>query len=62
MQFDKALLIAKKNLIDGATLDELKEAVTNLRALTPNSVLADLVENRIKMIERQRQYCCRCVG
>ncbi|MFL4994850.1 MAG: hypothetical protein ACJ8DV_26660 [Microvirga sp.] len=62
MQFDKALLIAEKNLIDGATLDELKEAVTNLRALTPNSVLADLVENRIKTIERQRQYCCRYVG
>ena len=62
MQFDKALLIAEKNLTDGATLDELKEAVTDLRALTPNSVLADLVENRIKTIERQRQYCCRCVG
>jgi len=62
MPFDKALLIAEKNLIDGATLDELKEAVTNLRALTPNSVLADLVENRIKTIERQRQYCCRYVG
>jgi hypothetical protein len=55
-------LIAEKNLIDGATLDELKEAVRDLRALTPNSVLADLVENRIEMIERQRQYCCRCVG
>ena len=62
MQFDKALLIAEKNLIDGATLDELKEAVRDLRALTPNSVLVDLVENRIEMIERQRQYCCRCVG
>ena len=62
MQFDKALLIAEKNLTDGATLDELKEAVTDLRALTPNSVLADLVENRIKTIERQRQYCCGCVG
>jgi hypothetical protein len=54
MQFDKALLIAEKNLIDGATLDELKEAVRDLRALTPNSVLADLVENRIEVIERQR--------
>jgi hypothetical protein len=62
MQFDKALLIAENNLIDGATLDELKEAVTDLRALTPNSVLADLVENRIEVIERQRQYCCRCVS
>jgi hypothetical protein len=43
-------------------LDEVKEAVTDLRALTPNSVLVDLVEYRIKMIERQRQYCCRYVG
>jgi hypothetical protein len=62
MQFDKALFIAEKNIIDGATLDELKEAVRDLRALTPDSVLADLVETRVKLIESQRQYCCRCIG
>jgi hypothetical protein len=62
MQFNKALFIAERNIIDDATLDELKEAVSDLRALTPDSVLADLVETRIKVIESQRQYCCRCVG
>ena len=61
MQFHKALSIAEKSIIDGATLDELKEAVRDLRALTPDSVLADLVETRIKVIESQWKHCCGCV-
>jgi hypothetical protein len=62
MHFHKALFIAERNLIDGATLDELKEAVRDLRALTPNSVLADLVDARIKAVESQGRHCCGCVG
>lgn len=47
----KSPRIAERHLVDGATLNELKEAVRNLRALTPNSALADLVEARITAIE-----------
>jgi hypothetical protein len=36
--------------MSGATLDELKIAASDLRALSPNSVLAELVEERIKKI------------
>jgi hypothetical protein len=62
MHFHKALSIAGRNLIDGATLDELKEAVRDLRELTPDSVLADLVDAKIKVMESQWEHCCGCVG
>jgi hypothetical protein len=35
---------------DGATLNEMKEVVRNLRALSSDSELADLIEARIRQI------------
>jgi len=44
--------IAERNLVDGATLEELKDAARDLRALTPDSALAELVEAKIAELER----------
>jgi hypothetical protein len=52
MHFHKALFIAERNLIDGATLDELKEAVRDLRALTPTRACHRL--NQSSVAARQR--------
>jgi hypothetical protein len=51
MSYRKTLQIAKRTLVDGATLTELKQASKDLRALTPHSALADLVDAKIKSIE-----------
>jgi hypothetical protein len=48
MHSNDAKAIAAKNLIDGATVDELREAANDLRALSPESALADLVEAKIE--------------
>jgi hypothetical protein len=48
MGSNDAKAIAAKNLIDGATVDELREAVNDLRVLSPESALADLVEAKIE--------------
>lgn len=61
MAFDEALDIAERQLVDGATLQELKEAVRDLRALSRESALADLVEQKIAAIESRqmlRQVPC----
>jgi hypothetical protein len=50
MDFEQAKAVAEKNLIDGATLNEMKEVVRNLRALSSDSELADLIEARIRQI------------
>jgi hypothetical protein len=50
MDFDRATIMAEENLIEGATLDELKEVVRDLRALSSDSVLADLVEAKIQQM------------
>jgi hypothetical protein len=50
MSFKKAVEIADKTLTSDATLDELEEAADNLRALTPDSALAELVERKIEEI------------
>jgi hypothetical protein len=50
MDFEEAKAIAERNLIDGATLSEMKEVVRNLRALSSDSELADLIEARIRHI------------
>lgn len=44
----------KATRIDGATLSELKDAVRELRAIFPDSALADLVDARIAAIEERR--------
>jgi hypothetical protein len=51
MDYSEALRMAERNLIEGATLAELRELASDLRALTPGSLLADLIEIRIQVIE-----------
>ena len=48
MHSNDAKAIAAKNLTNGATMDELREAANDLRALSPESALADLVEAKIE--------------
>jgi hypothetical protein len=50
MDSNDAKAIAAKNLIDGATVDELRKAANDLRALSPKSALADLVEAKIERL------------
>jgi len=50
----KALRIAERTLIDGATLAELRQASKDLRAMTPDSALAELVDAKIESIENRR--------
>jgi hypothetical protein len=50
MTFEEAMRMAERSLLSGATLEELREAVRDLRTLSPNSALADLVEARIERI------------
>lgn len=55
MFYEKALRVAERTLVDGATLAELKQTARDLRALTPNSALADLVDAKIRSIENQQR-------
>jgi hypothetical protein len=55
MNSSKALFAAGKSITEGATLDELREAARDLRALAHDSVLADLVESKIEAIENDRR-------
>jgi hypothetical protein len=52
MAFGHPMQVAERSLVDGATLEELRDAARNLRALTPDSALAELVEARIAEIEK----------
>ncbi len=54
MCYSRALRIAERTLIDGATLAELRQASKDLRAMTPDSALADLVDAKIEAIERRQ--------
>jgi hypothetical protein len=51
MRFRKALLTAESKLIDRPTLAEIKRASQDLRSAVPDSVLADLVDARVRAIE-----------
>jgi hypothetical protein len=53
MTYRKALRIAEKTLVDGATLAELKQTSKDLRELSPDSALANLVDAKIEAVERQ---------
>ena len=53
MAFDKATCDAAQHLAEGADLQELKAAVQDLRALSPDSVLAQLVEEKIKRLRHE---------
>jgi hypothetical protein len=41
----------KRALVSPLDLEQIKDAVNELRALSPKSVLADLVEEKIRKIE-----------
>jgi len=51
MDFTEALRMAERNLTQDATLTELNELAQDLRALIPNSILADLIDIKIAVIE-----------
>ena len=53
MDSKDANAMAVKNLTEGATLEELRDAVRDLRVLSPDSALADLVEAKIGRILAQ---------
>ena len=53
MAFDKATCDAAEHLTEGADLHELREAAQDLRALAPDSVLAQLVEEKIKRLQHE---------
>ena len=54
MDLNRAQAMAAQNLINGASLDELHEVAQDLRALSPDSVLAELVEVKIETLLRHR--------
>ena len=54
MDFTEAMAIAENTLMSGATLDELTELVSDLRALSPDSALAELAEAKIEQILAER--------
>lgn len=50
MDFTEETTKAANILMSKATLDELRELVQDLRALVPDSALADLVEVKIEQL------------
>lgn len=54
MPFEKANAAAGAHLMSGATLQELKAAASDLRALSRTSALADLVDAKIAAIQSKR--------
>jgi hypothetical protein len=55
MDLKDATAIAARTLTKDATLDELREAARHLRALSPDSALADLVEAKIDSLSADRE-------
>ncbi len=51
MHSDKATRDAAQHLTSGADLEELRSAAEDLRALSPDSALARLVEEKIERME-----------
>ena len=51
MDYSEALRMAERNLTDGASLAELRELASDLRALAPESLLAKLIEVRIQVCD-----------
>ena len=50
MDSNDAKAMAARTLTEGATLEELRETARNLRALVPDSALAELVEAKIEQL------------
>jgi hypothetical protein len=59
MDLKDAKAMAARNLIKDATLDELREAARDLRALSPDSALADLVEAKIEIMSADKERADR---
>jgi hypothetical protein len=55
MTFDERNRAAAMHLISGATLDELRVAAADLRALAQGSALADLVDAKIEQLLTERR-------
>jgi hypothetical protein len=50
-----AKAMAARTLTKGATLEELRDAARDLRALSPESALADLVEAKIEQMTAESE-------
>jgi hypothetical protein len=53
MDFTEQATKAANTLMSEATLDELRELARDLRALSPDSALAELVEVKIEQISAE---------
>jgi hypothetical protein len=62
MAFTEKTTNAANTLMSDATLDELRELAQDLRALAPDSALADLVEVRIEQLDAGRDDDHLCSG
>jgi hypothetical protein len=51
MQCQDVILLVERQFVRGATVDELRVVVEDLRALSRESLLADFVEGRLLAIE-----------
>ncbi len=51
---EQATKAANTHLMSEATLDELRELARDLRSLSPDSALAELVEVKIEQISAER--------
>ncbi len=59
MAFDIATRDSAEHLLAGADLHELREAAQDLRALAPDSALAQLVEEKIeRLLEDSTEHGC----
>ncbi len=59
MAFDKATCDNAEHLMAGADLHELREAAQDLRALAPDSALAQLVEEKIeRLLDDSAEHGC----
>jgi signal transduction histidine kinase len=56
MDFTEKTIKAANTLMSEATLDELRELARDLRALSPDSALAELVEAKIEQISTTRGW------
>ena len=62
MDTNDAKIMAARKLTEGASVDELREVARDLRALSPDSALADLVEaeiERIRAVTRKQDGSAR---
>ena len=59
MAFDNATCDSAEHLMAGADLHELREAAQDLRALAPDSALAQLVEEKIeRLLDNSAEHGC----